>query len=116
MRLAFTYLPTRDLGASLQLYRDTLGFDELWREGDHTVGLAIPGTDVALMIDAAAPSDWGPGPMFGVERVAAFRAEHDGLEVVAEPHEIPGGMLMALRDPGGNFVYVLDQSADTPSG
>ena len=115
MRLAFSYLPTRDLGASLRLYRDTLGFDELWREGDHTAGLAIPGTEVALMIDAAAPPDWGPGPIFGVDRVTAFRAEHDDLDVVAEPHEIPGGMIMALRDPGGNVVYVLDQSTDAPA-
>jgi len=51
MRLTFSYLPTRDLDASLRLYRDTLGFDELWREGEHTVGLALPDTDVALMID-----------------------------------------------------------------
>ncbi len=116
MHLVFSYLPTRDLAASLRLYRDTLGFDELWREGDHTVGLALPDTDVALMIDTAAPPEWGPGPMFGVDSVTAFRAGHDGLEVLAEPHEIPGGMLMALRDPGGNFVYVLDQSTDAAAG
>ena len=116
MHLAFSYLPTRDLGASLQLYRDTLGFDELWREGDHTAGLAIPDTEVALMIDAASPPDWGPGPIFGVESVTAFREQHDGLEVVAEPQEIPGGMIMALRDPGGNILYLLDQSADAPAG
>ena len=116
MRLEFTYLPTPDLGASLRLYRDTFGFDELWREGEHTVGLAVPETEVALMIDAAAPPGWGPGPIFGVDRVAAFRAEHDELEVVSEPHEIPGGMLMALRDPGGNVVYVLDQSTDAGAG
>ena len=115
MRLAFSYLPTRDLGASLRLYRDTLGFDELWREGDHTVGLALPGTDVALMIDAAAPPEWGPGPIFGVDRVTEFRARHDDLDVVTEPQEIPGGTLMALRDPGGNVVYVLDQSTDAGS-
>jgi catechol 2,3-dioxygenase-like lactoylglutathione lyase family enzyme len=44
MKLEFCYLPTTDLAASLRLYRDALGFDELWREGDTTVGLAIPGT------------------------------------------------------------------------
>ena len=68
------------------------------------------------MIDAAATPGWGPGPIFGVDRVNAFRAEHDDLEVVAEPQEIPGGMIMALRDPGGNLVYLLDQSADAPPG
>ena len=53
------------------------------------------------MIDAAAPPEWGPGPIFGVDRVTEFRAQHDDLEVVAEPHEIPGGMFMAMRDPAG---------------
>jgi catechol 2,3-dioxygenase-like lactoylglutathione lyase family enzyme len=116
VELSFVYLPTQDLDAALALYRDGLGFDELWREGDHTVGLAVPGTDVALMIDAAAPPGWGPGPIFGVDRVTEFRAAHDGLEVLTEPEEIPGGMLMALRDPGGNSVYVMDQSMDTGDG
>lgn len=115
MRLEFCYLPTSDLAASLRLYRDTLGFDELWREGDDTVGLAIPDTDVALMVDGAAVAGWGPGPIFGVEHVADFRAEHGDLDVVTEPMEVPGGMLMALRDPAGNMIYVMDQSADGDS-
>ena len=38
MKLEFMYLPTQDLDAALALYRDTLGFDELWREGEVTVG------------------------------------------------------------------------------
>jgi predicted enzyme related to lactoylglutathione lyase len=28
-----------------------------------------------------------------------------------EPFEIPGGTISAFRDPGGNVVYVMDQSA-----
>ena len=61
MKLQFMYLPTQDLDAALALYRDALGFDELWREGDETVGLNT-GTEVALMIDAAPMPDSGPGP------------------------------------------------------
>ena len=111
MKLEFTYLPTRDLNASLELYRDVLGFDELWREGEQTVGLAVPGSDVALMLDAGGQPDWGPGPMFTVEHVPTFIAEHDGqIDVAVEPFEIPGGALFALRDPGGNLIYVMDQS------
>ena len=77
MKLEFMYLPTQDLDATLALYRDTLGFDELWREGELTVGLA-PGTDVALMIDAAAEPGCGPGPIFITDDVKAFHATHDG--------------------------------------
>jgi catechol 2,3-dioxygenase-like lactoylglutathione lyase family enzyme len=111
MQLLFSYLPAKDLPAALTLYRDTLGLDEVWREGDATVAFAVPGTDVALMVDGAAQDGWGPGPVFAVPSVADFWAAHgDALAVAIEPFEIPGGMISALRDPGGNFVYVMDQS------
>ncbi len=42
----------RDL--ELIAWCDRLGFDELWREGDATVGLAIPGRETGLMVDAQA--------------------------------------------------------------
>jgi hypothetical protein len=35
----------------LALYRDELGWEEAWREGDTTVSLKLPGTDVQLMLD-----------------------------------------------------------------
>ena len=110
MRLEFIYLPTTDLQATLALYRDGLGFDELWREGELTVGLGIPGTETALMVDAAAVDGSGPGPVFGVERVDAW-LEGKELDVLMPPMDIPGGRIMSFRDPGGNQVYVMDQSA-----
>jgi catechol 2,3-dioxygenase-like lactoylglutathione lyase family enzyme len=112
--IAFFYLPTRDLEASVHLFRDVLGHDELWREGDDTVGLAVPGSDVALMLDRAAAGveQGGPGPMFLSAGVHAFLAEHPELEPVSEPEEIPGGVLASFRDPVGNWFYVLDQSRD----
>jgi catechol 2,3-dioxygenase-like lactoylglutathione lyase family enzyme len=120
MQLLFSYLPAKDLPAALALYRDTLGLDELWREGDATVAFAVPGTDVALMVDGAAEDGWGPGPMFLVPSVVDFwAARGDALDVAIEPVEIPGGMISAFRDPGGNFVYVMDQSTapeEDPAG
>ena len=112
MQLQFMYLPTQDLDAALALYRDVLGFDELWREGDETVGLSS-GTEVALMIDAAPMPGSGPGPVFITEDVKAFHAAHDGAyELTLEPFEIPGGFISAFRDGAGNFVYVMDQSRE----
>ena len=111
MRLDFIYLPTNDLPTTLALYRDGLGFDELWREGELTVGLGIPGTETALMVDAAAEAGAAPGPIFGVERVDEWLAERKApLDVFMPPCDIPGGRLMGFRDPGGNHVYVMDQS------
>ena len=111
MKLEFLFTPTADLRASLSLYRD-LGFTELWREGDATVALTLPGTEVQLMLDAHDPA--APvGPLFVVDSVNDFHAARPGtLAVVEEPAEIPGGFLATYQDPGGATLYVMDQSTD----
>ncbi len=112
MKLEFLFTPTSDLKASLALYRDSLGFKEIWREGDATIALAMPGTDVQLMLDANDPN--APvGPLFVVESVEAFHAARpDALAVLEAPSEIPGGFLATYKDPGGATIYVMDQSTD----
>ena len=112
MKLEFLFIPTADLDASLALYRDGLGCTEQWREGDATVALAMPGTDVQLMLDAHDP-DAPVGPLFVVDSVEAFHAARpDTLGVIEEPAEIPGGFLATYQDPGGAILYVMDQSTD----
>ena len=113
MKLEFLFVPTSDLNASLAFYRDGLGFTEMWREGDATVALALPGTDVQLMLDANDPG--APlGPLFVVDSVEAFHAARpETLAVIEEPSEIPGGFLATYKDPGGAAVYVMDQSTDS---
>lgn len=112
MKLEFLFTPTSDLKASLALYRDGLGFTEAWREGDATVALALPGSDVQLMLDANDPQAPG-GPLFVVDSVEAFHAGRpDSLTVLDGPSEIPGGFLATYQDPGGATLYVMDQSTD----
>lgn len=112
MKLEFLFVPTSDLSASLALYRDGLGFTEVWREGDTTIALALPGTDVQLMLDANDPS--APlGPLFVVDSVETFHAARpETLAVIDEPSEIPGGFMATYKDPGGATIYVMDQSTD----
>lgn len=112
MKLEFLFLSTSDLKASLALYRDSLGFTEVWREGDETVALTLPGTEVQLMLDAHDPN--APvGPLFVVDSVEAFHtARAETLAVVEEPSEIPGGFMATYKDPGGATIYVMDQSTD----
>lgn len=112
MQLAFMYLPVKDIKTALTLYRDTLGFEESWREGDLTVGLALPGTEVVLMIDQDTPAGTKPGPFFRVDDVDAFyAANHGKLNFVTEPYDIPPGRYVAFEDDSGNRVHVLDTSA-----
>ena len=112
MKLEFLLIPTSDLNASLALYRDGLGFTELWREGDTTTALTLAGSELQIMLDAS-DLDASVGPMFVVESLEAFHAARpDTLAVLEEPAEIPGGFLATYRDPGGATIYVLDQSTD----
>jgi catechol 2,3-dioxygenase-like lactoylglutathione lyase family enzyme len=113
VKLEFLFVPTSDLNASLALYRDSLGFTEVWREGDTTVALSLPGADVQVMLDANDPT--APvGPLFVVDSVEAFHAgPAASLTVLQEPGEIPGGFLATYQDPGGATIYVMDQSTDT---
>ncbi len=111
MQLTFTYAPVPDLPAALAFYRDALGWEEAWREGDTTVALQLPGTEVQLMIDEVADRA-RPGPVFLVESVKEFFASNrDRITFGAEPIDIPGGQWMSFDDPAGNPVYVMDQSA-----
>ena len=113
MKLEFLFAPTSDLHGSLALYRDALGFTEMWREGDATVALSVPGTDVQLMLDANDP-DAPFGPLFVVDSVEAFHAARpEALNVIEAPAEIPGGFLATYREPGGATIYVMDQSTDS---
>jgi catechol 2,3-dioxygenase-like lactoylglutathione lyase family enzyme len=115
MKLEFLYTPTSDLESSLALYRDALGFTEVWREGDATIALSLPGTDVQLMLDSSDP-DAPLGPLFVVDSVKAFHASRpDTLGVVEDVSEIPGGFMATYQDPGGATIYVMDQSTDAAS-
>ena len=112
MKLEFLMIPTSDLPASLALYRDALGFTELWREGDATVALSLPGSDLQIMLDSNEP-DAPVGPLFVVDSVEAFHAGRPkDLGVIEAPTEIPGGFLATYRDPGGATIRVMDQSTD----
>ena len=51
MKLAFVYVPVQDMSRALAFYRDTLGLEELWREGDGTVALRAPDDEAGLMLD-----------------------------------------------------------------
>jgi predicted enzyme related to lactoylglutathione lyase len=111
--IAFFYLPVPELAPALAFYRDTLGWTEGWREGDSTVSLAMPGSEVQLMVDVDTEGAYRPGPVIVVNDARGWINERrNTLTVCLEPNEIPGGWWAGFCDPFGNPVYVLDQSTD----
>ncbi len=112
MKLAFVYYPVADLTTSLRFYRDELGFEEAWREGDGTAGLVLPGTSARLMLDVVKEGDRRPGAVFQVDSVDQFYREHPQYVWQEEPADIPGGRWAVFLDPTGNVVRLIDESRE----
>ncbi|MEJ3403867.1 VOC family protein [Rathayibacter sp. YIM 133350] len=107
MRLRFLYTPVPDLSAGLAWYRDVLGWDEAWREGEDTVAFRIPGSDLQVMLSTEPDP---AGPMYEVENLERFLAEHPAMKVASPPRPIPDGSVATITDPAGNVIFVFDQA------
>lgn len=108
MKLAFLYYPVKDLKEAVTYYRDVLGYEEAWREGEHTAALRLPGTDVQLMIE---DDDEGlsAGGMFVVDSVDAFYEDNKGtVDFIKDPYDIPPGRYAIFQDISGNPIRILD--------
>lgn len=111
MRLAFLYQPVKDFDTALAFYRDMLGLDESWREGDTTVAFTLPGTEIEIMVDQTSGADTGPGGFFMIDSVDQYRSEHPDLDWAGETIDVPDGRVATFRDPSGNSIHLCDQSA-----
>ncbi|MEI5907421.1 VOC family protein [Bacillus spongiae] len=108
MKLVFLYHPVKNVKESLAFYRDTLGFEEAWREGEHTVALTLPNSDVRLMIEDEE-ADLSAGGVFLVDSVDDFYNENKNvLEFVKEPIDIPPGRYAIYKDISGNYLRIID--------
>ncbi|WP_421385325.1 VOC family protein [Bacillus salacetis] len=108
MKLVFLYHPVANLKESLKYYRETLGFEEAWREGEHTVALSLPDSDVRLLIEEDE-KDLAAGGVFLVDSVDQFFKENkEVLTFVTEPVDIPPGRYAIFKDPAGNYIRILD--------
>jgi catechol 2,3-dioxygenase-like lactoylglutathione lyase family enzyme len=106
MKLTFLYQPVTDLDSAVAFYRDTLDWDEAWREGTDTVAFWLPGRVAQVMLSY---TDQPAGPMYLVDDLAAWIAEHPAIEVAIATYDIPGGAVAGFAAPGGNIFYVFDQ-------
>lgn len=119
--LATAMFTVSDQDASLAFYTGKLGWEV---RGDQVFGpenehrwleVAPPGSVARLALNA--PMGWAPGgSAIGIE-VDDVLAEHarlsavGGIDLDPEPMQVPGAPLMfALRDPDGNFVWVVSSS------
>jgi catechol 2,3-dioxygenase-like lactoylglutathione lyase family enzyme len=109
MKLVFLYHPVKDLPSALAFYRDGLGWDEAWREGDTTVAMQIPGSEVQVMLDSSDPdSPLGASGFYEVEDVDRFVADHgERLNVVEAPVDLAPIRYASFTDPSGNLIRIF---------
>ncbi len=111
MHLTLIYVPSKDAAVSARFYRETLGWQEAWREGETTIALTIPGSDIQLMLDEDETEPRQTGPMFKVEDVIDFYRRNQGnLEFLSAPKDIPPGKYVAFRDVDGYAIRLYDET------
>lgn len=108
-KVTYFYLSVPDLKAARTFYRDTLGLEEAWREGETTCAFKLPGTEVQLMLDQNEHNTSGlSGLVFTVPDTDAFYAQRP-FDYHNPPLDIPGGgRWVGANDGSGNSFYVAD--------
>ncbi len=111
MKITFLYHPVRDVERAVAFYRDVLGWDESWRMGDATAAMALPGSELTVMLDTDDPQDGAPaGGFFQVDDVDAFHAELSGnVAFVVDPVDLPPIRYAAFTDPDGNLLRIFHE-------
>jgi predicted enzyme related to lactoylglutathione lyase len=101
-------LPVPILDAGLAFYRDALGHQLLWRT-EHAAGLRMPDSETELVVQTERPQ---PEVDLLVESVelATERVVAAGGALLAGPSEIPVGRVVAVADPFGNSLVLLELS------
>ncbi|WP_137789408.1 VOC family protein [Bacillus sp. E(2018)] len=111
MKLVFHSQPVKDMKKAIIFYRDILGMDEAWREGNHTVSLKTDTDTQILLEDDEVERDFGPGSVFLVDSVDEyFKENQSALLFVKEPCNIPPGRYAIFTDDSGNPIRIIDMS------
>ena len=105
--LRFLYLPVADLAVAAAFYTETLGFQEAWRDGDLSIGLQMPEGGSQVMLSTSGKA---AGPMYLVESLDQWVAEHPTVQAVTERDTAGTGHVLGCEDLDGNMFYIFDQN------
>jgi predicted enzyme related to lactoylglutathione lyase len=111
MKLVFHSQPVKEMKKAVFFYRDVLGMEEAWREGDHTVAFKTNSDTQILLEDDVEEHSYGPGSVFLVDSVDEYYQENNAsLNFVKEPSDIPPGRYAIFSDDSGNPIRLIDMS------
>jgi predicted enzyme related to lactoylglutathione lyase len=96
------------LDIGLAFYQDALGHQLLWRT-EHAAGLRMPDSETEIVVQTERPEPEVDLLVESVER-ATERVVAAGGTLLAGPSEIPVGRVVAVADPFGNSLVLLELS------
>lgn len=114
LRIHNVYQVTRDMDRALAFYRDVLGLEVKFQDGEKWCQLAAGDTRLALASpQEAAPAEAGSVVVIRVDDLDAARAalEAAGTEVEAYRDMGDHGRVMTCRDPDGTFLQLYQAPA-----
>jgi predicted enzyme related to lactoylglutathione lyase len=98
-----------DLDSGLELYRDALGHELVWRNDEiGQAGLRLPESDTEIVL--ATELEYAPSWLVSSADEAAARIQAAGGRTVRAPFDIPVGRCAVVEDPFGNALVLLDLS------
>ena len=103
------YQVTRDMNRALDFYRDVVGLEVQFQDGEKWSQLMAGNTKLALAsIEEAAPSKGGSVVVFKVGNLdkARIAIEASGTEIEADRNMGDRGRVISCRDPDGNLIQL----------
>ncbi|MGH9170980.1 MAG: VOC family protein [Acidimicrobiales bacterium] len=105
--------PVRDVEAAKAIFSAVLGAGP-HSDAPYYVGYSVNGVEIGLVPNGHDQDMTGPVPFFDVDDIAASLGslQAAGAQVVQEPTDVGGGMLVAkVSDADGNGIGLRQQPA-----
>jgi predicted enzyme related to lactoylglutathione lyase len=105
-------LPVTDLDAAIAFYRDGLGFDLKFRDGDRYAALDTGTVTLALVAADEDVTGGVPAPSYLVDDLAAALRDlaAAGAELIGGPSQGSHEARAVLRDTSGHLLVVYQKS------
>ena len=113
-KLQNAYYVTSDMDRAIAFYRDTLGLDLTFQDGDNWAQLKAGGANFALSsVDEAPDEAVGATVVFEVTNAASAGAAiaAAGGKVLGERDMSDHGKTLTFRDPDGNLVQLFQRAS-----
>lgn len=113
-KLQNAYYVTRDMARSIGFYRDALGLDLIFQDGEKWTQFKAGGINFAMASDEEAPEGAvGATVVFEVEDIAAMMSSiaDAGGEILGERDMADHGKTLTFRDPDGNLVQLYQRAS-----